>query len=274
MLPTFLSRGREALERRARRECMAVGLGDGTVMCRVLGKYIFYMDAQDLGLTPHLCMDGFWESWVTVAMARALREGWRCVDVGANHGYFTLLMADAAGASGRVLAVEPNPRLAELAALSAEVNGFRPRTEILRRAAADVDGERASLVVPRRRAADATMMRAPAKDEDAFEVETVSLDSALAEWPRVDFVKIDAEGAEQAVWRGMRRTLGRNRDIRVLMEMRCSRYADPRAFVREITSAGFRLRHVGYDGELYPLTEEQVLNDRPEEDWMLMLGRD
>jgi hypothetical protein len=33
----------------------------------------------------------------------------RCVDVGANYGYYTLLMTGVCGPEGRVVACEPNP---------------------------------------------------------------------------------------------------------------------------------------------------------------------
>lgn len=273
MLPNYIGEGREQLEASARAGCQSALLGERAVLCRVLGKYIMYADPSDVGLTPHLCLDGYWESWVTVALARLLRPGWHCVDVGANQGYFTMLMADAVGPEGRVLAVEPNPRLTSLLELSAEVNGFAERTRVLARAAFDADAERLRLAVPRGRWMDATLCREPAPGEEAVEVESATLDTLTADWPRVDLVKIDAEGAEEAIWRGMRRTLERHREIRVVMELRCSRYEDPRRFVRQILDAGFPLRHVAYDGELHDATEEQVLHERPDEDWMLYLCR-
>jgi len=273
MLPTFLHESREALETGARELCQTALLGERAVLCRVLGKYIMYADPSDVGLTPHLCLDGYWESWVTVALARLLEPGWFCVDVGANQGYFTLLFADAVGPEGRVLAVEPNPRLTSLLELSLEVNGFAPRARVLQRAVLDKDAQSVRLVVPRGRWMDATLCRDAAQGDDVLEVETVTLDSLTAEWPRVDLVKIDAEGSEESIWRGMRRTLERNREVRVVMEWRGSRYEDPRRFVRGILDAGFPLRHIDYHGELLDATEEQLLNERPDEDWMLYLSR-
>src|SRR5262249_15341184 len=86
---------------------------------------------------------------------------------------------------------------------------------------------------------------------------TVTLDGITADWPRVDLVKIDAEGAEESIWHGMRTTLERNQGITVIMEMVCSRYANPQAFLREIQEAGFLLRHINYDATIKNVTEEQ-----------------
>ena len=121
MLPLYLTEYRATLEAICRQHYQTARLSEQVILCRVLGKYIVYADPNDVGLTPHLCLDGFWESWITIALARRLTPGWACIDVGANHGYYTLLMADAVESTGRVCAIEPNPQLAERLALTLEV---------------------------------------------------------------------------------------------------------------------------------------------------------
>jgi FkbM family methyltransferase len=277
MLPEYLTAERGVLEATARQQCQVARIGDRTLLCRVLGKYIFYADPDDVGITPHLCLNGYWESWITIAMARILKPGWRCIDVGANQGYYTMLMADAVGTGGRVVAVEPNPRLAELIGLSLEVNGFLQRAEVVRKAVSDRTSDRNGcamfLNVPRRRAMNANISHNRNDAMDAIEVETVTLDHVVTDWPRIDLVKIDAEGAEESIWRGMRRTIDRNPGITVVMEVNCARYAEPRAFLREIEGAGFPLRHIDYDGTVSETTEEQIIARSGGEDWMLFLRR-
>lgn len=273
MIPDYLKNARADLETISRQHCQAVRLNDRALLCRVLGKYIFHADPDDVGITPHLCLDGFWESWTTIAIARLIEPGWHCVDVGANHGYFTLIMADAAESEGRVIAIEPIPKLADLVNLSLEVNGYNRRATVLRRAAAEADSKKVCLVVPRNRAMDANLYSDATPSDDVIEVETITLDRATEGWPRVDLVKIDAEGSEQAIWRGMRGIIERNRKVTIIMEARCSRYADARAFVSQIQEAGFPLRYIDYDGSIKDVTERQFLNERVEEDWMLFLRR-
>jgi FkbM family methyltransferase len=274
MLPAYMTESRVALEECSRRAYQTARLSETDVLCRVLGRYIMYADPTDLCIVPHLCMDGYWESWITVALARLIRPGWHCVDVGANHGYFTLLMADAAGDAGRVLAVEPNPDLAARVSRSLEVNGLLGRATVLQRAAADEDGTTLSLVVPRRHGPDATVCRAATAEDDACEVESVTLDAATRAWPRVDLVKIDAEGAEPLVWAGMRALVGRHPGVSILMEFCPARYADARGFLREIRREGFRLRRVRYDAEIAEITEAEILRGDGGNDLMLFLRRD
>ena len=129
-------------------------------------------------------------------------------------------------------------------------------------------------MVPRHHGPDATLCREATAADDVIEVETATLDQLTADWPRVDLVKIDAEGAEESIWRGMRQTLERHQDITIITEMRCARYANPPAFVREILQSGFPLRHIDYDATIKNLTVEQILTNRQAEDWMLFLHRE
>src|SRR2546423_1277061 len=60
-LPTI---GRGELEGRARRAVSPVYLGDSVALCRILGRYKFYIDTRDVGFGAHILLDGFWEIWL------------------------------------------------------------------------------------------------------------------------------------------------------------------------------------------------------------------
>jgi FkbM family methyltransferase len=260
------------LEAASRQESRAVYLGEATVLCRVLGKYLMYADAQETGITPHLVMDGYWESWITVALARRLRPGWHCLDIGANHGYYTLIMADAVGREGRVVPVEPTPRLADLLRRTLDVNGF-PTVAVAPEAASDTDGETLQLVIPPRRSMNARLSQVAGPTDAVVDVETVTVDTLTREWPRVDLIKIDVEGAEESVWRGMQRTIADNPGLVVILEFNVERYQDPRSFLRDIELAGFRLRYIEIDAEVKNVTVDQLLSRQVGDDWMLYLAR-
>jgi FkbM family methyltransferase len=269
-LPGHLALPRPELEAECRRQCQSAYLGGRTLLCRVLGKYLVYADARDLGIVPHLCLDGYWEAWITQAVAAAVRPGWCCVDVGANHGYYTLLCADAVGPGGRVVACEPNPSVAALLEKTLRLNGFTGRTTLVREAVADMDGDSLALVVPPGRGMNAYLRPA---DPDGVPVRTVTLDTLCHGLGRVDLVKIDVEGAEEKVWLGMGETLRRHPEVTVLMEFNSDRYASPRGFLADIQARGFPLCHVDYDAQVKPVTAERLLAERPNEDWMLWLRR-
>jgi FkbM family methyltransferase len=217
-------------------------------------------------------MDGYWESWITVVLARTLRPGWHCLDVGANHGYYTLVMADAVGPQGRVVPVEPTPRLAELLRETLDVNGF-PGVAIAQKAATETDGETLQLVVPARRSMNASLSNEAGPTDAVVEVESVTIDALTRDWPRVDLIKIDVEGAEEGVWRGMQRTLADNPGLIVILEFNVSRYDDPRGFLHGIELAGFRLRYIDTDAEVKDVSVDELLSRQVGVDWMLYLAR-
>jgi FkbM family methyltransferase len=260
------------LEAVSREHSRCVYLGEQTVLCRVLGKYLVYADAQETGITPHLCMDGYWESWITVALARTLRPGWHCLDVGANHGYYTLIMADAVGPEGRVVPVEPTPRLADLLRQTLDVNGF-PTVPVASVAATDRDGETLQLVIPPRRSMNARLSEVAGPADAVVDVESVTVDALTRDWPHVDLIKIDVEGAEERVWQGMQRTIADNRGLVVVLEFNVDRYEDARGFLGLIEREGFRLRYIDFDAAVKDVTVDQLLGRQVGVDWMLYLAR-
>lgn len=256
-----------------RAACQTVYLGNQTILCRVLGRYMLYADSEDIGIVPSLCMNGDWEAWITLAIARTLQPNWYCIDVGANHGYYSLLMAGIVGSSGHVLALEPNPKLAQLLTQTLEINGFRDYTTVLSNAVSDYPGETVSLLIPKGRGINASVVRNLEPSDDVVKVETVTLDQLTENVPRVDFIKIDTEGAEESVWRGMQQTIHRNPEIAIVLEFNCGRYPDPKTFLQSIQQAGFILRHIDFDAKTKDLTIEQCLTERPNSDWLLFLQR-
>jgi FkbM family methyltransferase len=122
------------------------------------------------------------------------------VDVGANIGYYLLLMARIIGPSGRIVCFEPDA--GNLRELRRNVISNRlANAEVIAAAVGAADG-----VVSLRPGINAEVVEHAAGDN---EVPMVCLDSALA--GRVDFLKIDVEGYEANVLAGARRVLREER---------------------------------------------------------------
>jgi FkbM family methyltransferase len=256
-----------------RAACQTSYLGDDTILCRVLSRYLMYVDSQDMSLAPHLCLNGYWEPDVTYAFARSLQPGWNCIDVGANHGYFSLLMASIVGKAGKVVALEPNPNLVQMIERTLIVNGLTENTMVLSQAASDTDGEAVTLAVPKGQIGGASIARQAVAGDEAIATTTMTLDRLTEHWDHVDFIKIDTEGAEEAVWRGMRQTLRRNPNIIIVLEFGATRYPDGKAFLQDILNEGFILRAIDGSAEHSPLTVERCLTERGDKHWDLYLSR-
>lgn len=256
------------LERRARALASPVYLGNGVALCRVLGRYKAFVDASDVGFGANLLLDGFWETWLTVFIARRLRPGMHVADVGANHGYYSLLMADLVGPTGRVAAVEPNPHMCELVNRTVRLNGFADRVEVIQKAAG-AEPERLRLVIPVGEPKNAYVAH---NGEAANEVgETVSvtpLAECLAHWPRLDFVKMDVEGGEQAAIAGLLPLLVRDRP-QLVLEYHPLRSREPAQLIDSLRRIYGNIHAIGFDAELQPVDDPDLLDVDRRDDWML-----
>jgi FkbM family methyltransferase len=263
------------LEDYARRRATGLFYGDTRMLCRLLGDYLAFVDTHDFMLAPRLVLDGFWEAWVTLALGRYIQPGFHCVDVGANYGYYTLLMAGACERGGRVLACEPNPLLAETYLPgNVALNGFRDRVEICQKVIGNINAERVEFVLHDGDYATSSLERwaYPHRSQN-IHVPATTLDSALGTWERLDLIKIDAEGAETLVWEGMQETLKRFPAVAVAIELHLQR--DPpqvTSFLHQLEREGYTLRYLNYEGEIAAADPATIVAN-PQEHWMLWVQR-
>ncbi|MBB3957837.1 FkbM family methyltransferase [Novosphingobium sediminicola] len=253
-------------------------MGQGLSLCRVLGRYKFFVDTHDFGLAPHLMLDGFWEMWVTEAIVSMVRPGMVVADIGANLGYFSMLMADLVGPQGRVHAFEPNPRLRDLLGRNVSINGFWPTVDLHPTALGDEAECEVALVIPVGEPKNAyTLADGQIAPPDALRGEEVRVACTRldhrAEWREIEFAKIDVEGAEEFVWAGMQGLLNGGRLKSVLLEFCPKRYSDPAGFLTKLLAPGFTLARVDPWAGILDMTQAEVLASNPEEDIMLMLRR-
>jgi FkbM family methyltransferase len=274
-LPTgeIAALSREAFEAACRAAASPVYVGCKVGLCRIMARYKFYVSTLDDGFGSNVLLDGYWESWLTQFMARNAKPGAVAIDVGANFGYYSLLLADLVGPEGRLFAIEPNPDVAALLRRSIALNGLSARTSVFEGAAGAIDGATVTLFVPEREPKNAAIV-ADSSEAAAgrhHRVPAMRLDSLVGD-ARVDFVKIDAEGAEEDVIEGMAGIFERCRPDMVL-EFNAARYADPAAFLDRLLSLYGGLSEVGHDGRAAAVTREQVLTEHFGEDWLLWLTR-
>ena len=99
----------------------AVYLGNNRVLARTKYGHKMFLDSRDIGIAPHIMLDGIWEEWVGNALSSFLPQA-HFFDIGANVGWFTLLAAKSGAA--QVFAFEPNPSMYELLCDNVAVNGL------------------------------------------------------------------------------------------------------------------------------------------------------
>lgn len=156
-------------------------------------------------LLDHLRNNVCYEPEVTQAMLRAIRPGDFVIDVGANMGFFTLLMAKLVGPEGKVLAFEPGRNVLPRLKQNIELNNFQNITvieqpawskeeEITFHLNADSSGGNA-VWDPGLWPDNVQSRNAP----ESYTVMTTTVDAHTKDQPLPRFIKIDTEGAEQHV---------------------------------------------------------------------------
>ncbi len=237
---------------------------EGEAIARVLCDFDLHVDRRDESVARHLLVSGFWEWWISKAIADATRPGMVCIDIGANAGYFTLLMVGLR--ASRVLAFEPIPHLAKMLERSKETNGWDHVT--VHQLALTNQKGKANLCIPSPDNLGGASIMAHNGETILESIPTTTLDEMVQDLPRVDMVKIDAEGAEPLIWEGMEQTLRNNPKIQIFAELTVNNMAGP--WLEKIRRDGFRIGFVEYDGTVRPFQEE-LLSDRLL--WMLHLTR-
>jgi FkbM family methyltransferase len=265
---------RATVERAIRGRVQTLYLGDGVMLARVLGRHKMFLHTSDRGFGCHVAMDGFWESWITQFFARTLKPGMVAVDVGANYGYYTLLFGEAVSSSGRVVAIEPNPRAARLLRESVLLNGMATWTRVHEVAAGPPGLTESRLFVPSGEPKNAQLVEHDSySGGDVVAVAVTTLDALTADLPRVDLVKIDAEGAEVGIVAGMQAVIRRYRPDLVL-EFNAARYANAHGFLEGLLALYGQVCVVGFDGRPVPVRPETVLTTQVGEDWILYFQHD
>jgi FkbM family methyltransferase len=187
-------------------------------MPRDLGGSAFICDLNDT-IAREVCFTGRYEPQETQLAMRLLKPGMIVVDVGANWGYFTLACAHLVGNAGRVIALEPHPRLSTMLANNVETNHLS-QVEVLRLAAGASAGARSFVGFDEHGGNWGLSRAAQPTEAGDFECPSATIDRVLDERgvARVDLVKMDIEGAEAEAIPGMADGLFRHRYRVVLLE--------------------------------------------------------
>jgi FkbM family methyltransferase len=212
-----------------------------------LGGYEFICNLRDT-ISREVCFTGYYEPQETALVRSILCSGMSFVDVGANWGYFTLLAASLVGAHGRVLSLEPDPRLFSMLEENINRNDLNHVTGLQMAAASqpgtlmlagyDQDGENFGV------------SRIVASDDEgnrSFQVDADSLDRILERQnlKSVDLMKIDIEGAEVFALPGLEKSLTERRVKRLLLELHPALIAEHGGTAVQIIET---LRKTGYSG--------------------------
>jgi FkbM family methyltransferase len=168
-------------------------------MKRIITKHGFtlYLDDAD---SLALSYNKEYEAEETQFFINNIKEGMRVVDVGANIGYYTTLFSRLVGATGSVIAFEPDPTNFSLLQKNCKANGcYNVQLEQL--ALSDKNGV-AKLHLSEVNRGDHRMSSSD-DNLEAIEIKTVRLNDFLNQEKDFDLLKMDIQGHEFHALKGM-----------------------------------------------------------------------
>jgi FkbM family methyltransferase len=162
---------------------------------------------------------GLYEEQNLAVIRRLVRPGETCIDIGANVGYITSVLAGLVGPTGHVYAFEPAPRCVEILRFLAKVSQVEVVPAAVTHRSGVVTFHETDRILSMgygyvsdvRQASNST-----AHEVDGWALDDFCVDRGI---DRVRFLKIDVEGAESLVLQGAQRLLAERRVDYVLTEL-------------------------------------------------------
>ncbi len=258
-------------------KCHNAYLGGWQSVCRVLGRFLVYVDTRDRTLGVQLLMNGYWEMEITECIAQHVKPGMRVIDIGANYGYFSLLMAGLVGnKTGRVYSIEANPNIYQLLKNTIKINGLRNKVVTHNLAISDADEKEMMFNYADERGMNGhlAVQKEIRADERSIPVLSNKLDNIIKSGEQIDFIKVDIEGAEKMFWDGSCRVRRENPQLKILMEFNAKRYHKASLFVEDIINEGFQVMWIkSQPSKNQYLNKEQLMAIPTDKHVMLLLEK-
>lgn len=213
--------------------------------------YSVFVRTPDRLIAAFLCRHAMSSGLEAEIYRSRVKPGMAVVEIGANVGFFTLLLSGLTGAGGRVLAFEPDPENFRLLEKNASANC---RTNITCRCAA-VSEKAGSikLFLSGENRGDHRIYDC-GDGRPCVEIPAVPLDQELGAGGRADFIKMDIQGAEYKALLGMENTISNSPGLAMLCEFTpglIRKAGDsPERFLGKLQELGFTLSYLDEEAHL------------------------
>jgi len=199
------------------------------------------LDLEDRwGVSKHLLKHGDYDPELTKVAKKLCPPGAIALDVGANIGYWTTFLAKVCQCRS-IKSFEPHPANLKLLKMNVALNGIENQVEIIAKGLSSQAGAE-KLYQSDDNSGDHQLYSSPGREY--IEVETENFDLSYPN-TAIDFIKIDTQGYEGHVLKGLEQTLKNNQGVKIIMEFwphgLKAAGSDPRLVVDQLRSLGFLL---------------------------------
>jgi FkbM family methyltransferase len=209
-----------------------------------------YLDTSDPGISRELILRGVHEELATKFLRQELKKGMVVIDIGANLGYYALLEASIVEKEGQVYAFEPVHKNFDILTKNIKVNGYKnvkayckavsSKSGTSKIALTDASNWGSMLDISDETVSGYMKQKMHKLTQQVIRVDTVSLDEFLDKEGvnQVNLIRMDIEGYEVQVIKGMTNTLRNTSSLKLFFEIHNKVFNDPK------TTIGFLLEQL------------------------------
>jgi len=211
-------------------------------------EYKIYLNLKESGMMIRRFF-GVYEYWNQQLLRQIVKPGMTVVDVGANKGDYSLLSAYLMKDRGKILAVEPVPENCYWLRKSIKANNFKS-IKVCELALSDKNGK-AKLYLDKKISGGASLEKFDSSC-GMLNIRVQKMDDLIKN--KVDVIKIDVQGTELEVLKGVRKVMKRNTHIFIDLD-------NPKTKIKVwklLKDNGYRIYSVGKD--LTPVDDIRDVN--------------
>lgn len=178
---------------------------------KIINNNELYIEPNDWDVSRRCYLFSYYEHETSSILNKLINKNDIAVDVGAHIGYYTMLLSGLVGKKGRVYSFEPDPTSFKLLKKNVKHNHYDERVTCEKRVVSN-SNKIVSLSLNPRGGEENTLKEM--EKWEKIDVKSLKLDDYFDE--KIDFIKIDVEGAEPLVIEGMQNLLEKYRPTIVM----------------------------------------------------------
>jgi FkbM family methyltransferase len=200
-------------------ENIKVVLGKNDPIVILDEKYKFYWDRYDPRTAIScLVVQGYYEKYETKILSYfAETKNGSIIDIGANLGYYSVILGKLLKSSDKLIAFEANPQIIEMLNKNIDLNDLQDYVKVINCALSDISDQKLKLYIPLKAGSSAASLNKlhPDDSNNSIEIITQRLDdlTQIRDLESVSLIKIDVEGAELSVIKGALETIRENKPV-------------------------------------------------------------
>lgn len=220
-----------------------------------------------------LRVTGKWDESELSVVRKIVKPGFNVIEVGANFGCYTLVMADMVGKEGKIYAFEANSKVFKYLEESVKLNKLENIINVYNNAASDksyngmmvygISNIGAGYII--NESDPEKLKKICENNSSCVPIKSITLDS-LFFGKKIDLLKIDAEGFEPFIINGSDKIIKDNNNIILMMEWISSHMKrnikSIESFLNKLKSYGFFF-FVVKNGKLQEISDAELLSDAP-----------